>query len=191
MISQPLQLMGAPGSPYTRKMLAVLRYRRIPYRFLTPPMAAVLGLPQAKVPLLPTFFLPNASGALEAVTDSSPLIRRFEVEFAGRNVVPPEPAAAFIDMLLEDYADEWLTKAMFHYRWAYPADIKRAADTLPLYRGVSRPDEEIARQGQEFAERQSAGSSSSARTRPPGQSSRRATRACSVCWTPICGSTRS
>ncbi len=27
-----LELMGAPGSPYTRKMLAVMRFRNIPYR---------------------------------------------------------------------------------------------------------------------------------------------------------------
>ena len=26
-LSTPLQMMGAPGSPYTRKMLSVLRYR--------------------------------------------------------------------------------------------------------------------------------------------------------------------
>ena len=26
------ELMGAPGSPYTRKMLGLMRYRHIPYR---------------------------------------------------------------------------------------------------------------------------------------------------------------
>ena len=52
-MTEPVALSGAPGSPYTRKMLAVLRYRRIPYRFLIVSNPAIAGLPQAKVPLLP------------------------------------------------------------------------------------------------------------------------------------------
>ncbi|MEZ5658378.1 MAG: glutathione S-transferase C-terminal domain-containing protein [Burkholderiaceae bacterium] len=150
----PLLIGGAPGSPYTRKMLAVLRYRHLPYRFLTPTEVARRGLSWAKVPLLPTFWFEGDSGALEPVTDSSPLIRRFEREFAGRSVIPPDPALAFLDMLLEDYADEWLTKFMFHFRWAFAADIDRAARVLPHWRGLSRPDAVIAEQSRLFAERQ-------------------------------------
>ena len=33
-MKSPLLLMGVPGSPYTRKMLALLRYRHLPYELL-------------------------------------------------------------------------------------------------------------------------------------------------------------
>ena len=153
-MTDPVALSGAPGSPYTRKMLAVLRYRRIPYRFLISSNPAIASLPQARVPLLPTFYLPGPDGALEAVTDSTPLIRRFETEYAGRSILPPDPALAFLDALLEDYADEWLTKAMFHYRWAYKADIDKASAILPCWRGMAVPDAVLAERGQGFADRQ-------------------------------------
>ncbi|MES2344025.1 MAG: glutathione S-transferase family protein [Pseudomonadota bacterium] len=153
-MSDFIALSGAPGSPYTRKMLAVLRYRRIPYRFLPASGPALAGLPQPKVALLPTFYLPDEAGTLQAVTDSTPIIRRLEREHAGRSLIPADPALAFLDELIEDYADEWLTKAMFHYRWAYGADIAKAAAILPCWRGYCVPDEELAARGAMFAERQ-------------------------------------
>lgn len=150
----PITLSGAPGSPYTRKMLAVLRYRRIPYRFVIAGSAAAADLPKPKVQLLPTFYLPGPSGAMEAVVDSSPLIRRLEAEIAGRSIIPPDPALAFLDMLIEDYADEWLTKPMFHYRWRYKADIAKAAKLLPATRGVSIPDATLTELADSFSARQ-------------------------------------
>lgn len=150
----PLTLMGAPGSPYTRKMVAVLRYRHIPYRLLLSNSPQLASLPQAKVPLLPTFYLPGPDGEITAATDSTPLIRRFEDEFEGRSVMPGDPALAFINDLIEDYADEWLTKAMFHYRWHYADDISKGAKILPCWRGFSIPDEVLAERGKMISERQ-------------------------------------
>jgi glutathione S-transferase len=151
----PLLLMGVPGSPYTRKMLAVLRYRRIPYRLMMggtggPPA----GFPRPKVPLLPTFFLPDADGVVQAVTDSTPLIRRFERDYADRPIIPVDPALAFVDALLEDYGDEWLTKAMFHYRWTNAPDIARAAEILPRWTGMDRSESDLAAMSKFIAERQ-------------------------------------
>jgi glutathione S-transferase len=152
--SEGVLLSGAPGSPYTRKMLAVLRYRRIPYRLMLARPETRPDLPQPKVRLLPTFYLPGASGALEAVVDSTPLIRRFEALHTGRSVVPADPVVAFVDALLEDYADEWLTKAMFHYRWSYRDDVEKSGDVLPRWRDVSAPEDEMRRQKEAFQERQ-------------------------------------
>jgi glutathione S-transferase len=150
----PIALMGAPGSPYTRKMLAVLRYRRIAYRFLSSNDAARAGMPTPKVALLPTFYLPGADGELEAVVDSSPLIRRLEREREGRSVIPTDPGLAFLDAMIEDYADEWLTKAMFHYRWSHAPDIDKASNILPLWRQYAIPDAAVAERAKTVGARQ-------------------------------------
>jgi glutathione S-transferase len=68
--------------------------------------------------------------------------------------LPPDPALAFLDALLEDYGDEWLTKAMFHYRWAYAADIRKASRVLPLWQRVNVTDDRVAPFTQMIAERQ-------------------------------------
>ncbi|MGH0033652.1 MAG: glutathione S-transferase N-terminal domain-containing protein [Myxococcota bacterium] len=154
MTATPLVMMGAPGSPYTRKMRAVLRYRRIPYRMILNFSEEQAARPRPRVPLLPTFYLPDENGEEVAVTDSTPLIRRFEAEFAGRSIRPRDPVLALLDSLLEDYADEWLTKCMFHYRWAYEPDIRKAAAILPLWSRIGLAPEAHEALGRQFAERQ-------------------------------------
>ena len=150
----PLKLMGAPGSPYTRKMLSLLRFRHIPYELLIGDQSTRQGLPKPKVSLLPTFYLPNDKGETEAVVDSTPLIRRFEKEFSERSVIPEDPVMTFLNYLLEDYGDEWLTKAMFHYRWYYDDDIDKAGKILPRWRNLSTPDENLISMSKMVSERQ-------------------------------------
>ena len=104
--------------------------------------------------LLPQLILAGADGALEARTDSTPLIRDLETLHPGRSVIPPDRALAFVDALLEDYADEWLTKAMFHYRWAFAADVANAAAILPRWFRTDQPESEAVAAGKMFAERQ-------------------------------------
>lgn len=153
-IETPLLLSGAPGSPYTRKMLAVLRYRHIPYRFFLSGHDTPKTLPAPKVQLLPTFYLKENGGEYQAAVDSSPLIRRFEAAFSWRSTLPSDPVVDFIDYLIEDYADEWLTKAMFHYRWHYKPDVERAAAILPRWRAVTASEDDHLKMGKMFAERQ-------------------------------------
>ncbi len=159
-MTEPIELTGAPGSPYTRKMTALMRYRQIPYRifwqgnFSPNSKAKQKDYPKAKVSLLPTFYFPNADGVLEAVTDSSPILRRFEASHTARSVIPSDPVLGFLNWLIEDYGDEWLTKSMFHYRWHYAEDTKKAGSILPRWHNISGSDAEIAPLSEMISQRQ-------------------------------------
>ena len=154
MLNGELKLVGAYGSPYSRKMRAVLRYRRIPFRWvLNGPDAT--DVPPVPVALIPVLVFPGEGGAApSAMVDSTFQITRLEEMHRGRSIVPPDPAIAFLDALIEDYGDEWLTKAMFHYRWAYPADAAKASRVLPLESSFAMDDGLHAKMAQVFGERQ-------------------------------------
>jgi len=136
----PLQLGGSYGSPYSLKMRAVLRYRQIPFTWV------LRGsehdhLPPVPVRLIPVIAFPDDDGEYtEAMIDSSPQIMRLETMFGDRSLVPTDPVVAFIDYLIEDYGDEWVTKAMFHYRWYYDDAIDKAAKLLPLDQNLQVSD---------------------------------------------------
>ncbi len=154
MTAEPILVRGVPGSPYTRKMIAVLRYRHIPYRWLMGGQGSFPQLPKARVELLPTLYIRDAHGELEAVVDSTPLIHRLETMFMGRSVLPTDPVLAFIDALIEDYGDEWVTKAMFHYRWHYAADIEQAGQILPRWLDTAAPEAQVQQRKTYIASRQ-------------------------------------
>tara|TARA_Y100001936_G_C16058689_1_gene662787 strand:+ start:12 stop:1076 length:1065 start_codon:yes stop_codon:yes gene_type:complete len=145
-----ITLIGAPPSPYTRKMIALLRYRRIPYEIIWGNPSelleeggafAELGIKPPKPVLLPTFIMRNEMGELQTVTDSTPIIRKLEDDFEGRSVIPEDPALCFLNYLLEDFGDEWVTKYMFHYRWHFKEDADNASSILPLNHKVDLTDD--------------------------------------------------
>ncbi|MEO1661219.1 MAG: glutathione S-transferase N-terminal domain-containing protein [Pseudomonadota bacterium] len=150
-----LELTGAPGSPYTRKMIGVLRYRRLPFTIYWGATSIPKGYPEPKVRLLPTFYFPDGEdGSLVPTTDSTPIIRRLETDYPGRSVIPTDPTLKFINELIEDYADEWLTKAMFHFRWAHEADWKNAASLLVFWNTSTANAEQAREFADYFAKRQ-------------------------------------
>lgn len=149
-----LKLVGAFGSPYSRKMRAVLRYRRIPFRWIIRGSKLDKDIPPVPVALIPVLVFTGDDGADEAMIDSTFQIKWLEGMFAERRLTPPDPALAFLQELIEDYADEWLTKPMFHYRWSYAADIHKASHVLPLDQNVRMKTETLERAAQVFSERQ-------------------------------------
>jgi hypothetical protein len=102
---------------------------------------AKIEIEKPKPVLFPTFLLPDENGDLKAETDSTPLIRRIESEAGERSTIPTDPVLAFLNYLLEDFADEWCTKFMFHYRWNDKKDAENAGTILPLQIMGSIPDE--------------------------------------------------
>jgi glutathione S-transferase len=154
MESERLRVVGIHGSPYSRKLLAALRYRRIPYAWIVSGSREDVNLPKPRVSLLPQLVGEDESGTAVAITDSTPILRSLDAKYPARKVRPPDPVVALVDAILEDWGDEWMTKPMFHYRWAYEADIQRASQILPRWSRPDRSDEEVRVGGGMFAERQ-------------------------------------
>lgn len=154
---RPIEVIGSTASPYTRKLIALLRYRRIPHIVHWQDVATVLrarGLALPKVVLLPTVLLPVDDTDVDICTDSTPILRRLDEHFAKRRVRPVDPALALMDSLLEDFADEWGTKLMFHHRWHFSADAAYNATLLPLTMDPQMTRETQRDTGQAFSERQ-------------------------------------
>ena len=103
-MTDSIKLIGNVASPYTRKMIAYLRYKRIPYEVILGQPEDVLKKMNIEPPkpiLLPVFIL-DRDGQATAVTDSTPLIREFEEKYPDRSVLPKDPALNFINFILED-----------------------------------------------------------------------------------------
>ncbi len=151
---RPLTLVGGYGSPYSRKMRAVLRYRQIPFRWIMRGSAEDSGIPAVPVALIPVLVFPGKDGgADEAMIDSTFQILRLEEMQTERSLIPSDPALAFLQSLIEDYADEWLTKPMFHYRWNYGLDIHKASHVLILDRLPHLDGKRLESAAQMIAER--------------------------------------
>ena len=149
-----IDVLGVPASPYTRKMLALMRYRQIPYRAIWGShMDLPKGLPAPKVKLLPTIYLNTAKGK-EAIVDSTPIIDRLEDLFKERAVRPSDEVLRFLDLLIEDFADEWLTKAMFHYRWNFSEDAKNAGPLIAYGQNPQFESASAKAMADSFAKRQ-------------------------------------
>jgi len=118
------RIIGVESSPYTIKVRAVLRYRRLPYQWICrfPRMIAETG--QVRPAIMPVVQFPDGSYR----TDSTPILYDLEWAFPKqRSIIPEDAGQAWVSHLIEDMADEWLAKCIFHYRFGNERDSWYAA----------------------------------------------------------------
>lgn len=114
-----LTVYGSKSSYFTGKLETYLRYEEIPYAFCSISEGVNRKI-RANVGVFQVPAVELADGRW--LTDSTPIIRWFEAQHPAAPVYPTDPAARFLSLLVEDFADEWLWRPAMHYRWSYPED---------------------------------------------------------------------
>lgn len=144
------RIIGGLGSPYSLKMRAVLRYRRLPYVWVQVHPSNDEERAQVRPAVIPVIRYPDGSYH----NDSTPMIYELDAAHPGREIVPEDPGDAFLAYLLEDMADEWGTKLMFHYRWDAERDQVRMSEWLAYDRAQGGGYGQIKKFADVFRERQ-------------------------------------
>ena len=156
-MKEPIKVFGNVGSPYTQKILALLRYRNIPYSVSWGDVVhnlSLLNIESPKPVLLPTLIFKDDNNKDICKTDTTPIIRHLEKLYNNKSVIPISPVLSFLNYLLEDFADEWTTKYMFHYRWYFDEDAENAKKMLVLQHKLNIDDDSLQEFGNVIADRQ-------------------------------------
>ncbi len=139
-MTTPYRVFGIELSPYSVKVRSYFRYKRIPHEWIVRQMGNMQEFQRyAKLPLIPLVITPEAVG----LQDSTPILEEMERRFPEPSIEPRDPVLAFLSALIEEYADEWGNKPMFHFRWWYAPDQKSAAWRIAQANLPGAPDEAV------------------------------------------------
>lgn len=138
----PYRLFGAETSAYSTKMRSYLTYKSVAFDWVPRTQESEDEIKRvsrfATLPVLVT-----DSGY--AVHDTTPLIEALEADQPEPSATPADPSLGFLACVLEEYADSWLAKAVFHYRWSRKKDQKIAAQrAIDEYYTQSPPEDRKA-----------------------------------------------
>lgn len=123
-MSAKYRLFGSDLSPYSVKVRSYLRYKKLPFDWVSKSFGTEKEFQDlAKSQALPMLVSPNGGIA----HDSSLILTRIEDKAKSPAAHPDDASSQALSLLLEDYADEWLNKVMFHYRWGTSKAAKASA----------------------------------------------------------------
>ncbi len=146
------RLIGNIGSPYSMKMRALMRYRRIPFVWVNRDRKVSEEIAHVKPPVIPVLQYPE-DGSYHV--DSTPMAYALETRHPDhRSIIPEDPGLAFLSHLIEDMADEWVTKMMFVYRWWREADQRYCSAWLTHMMAMPAPRTDVQSMAQWFTDRQ-------------------------------------
>ena len=118
------QLYGLELSPYSVKLRAYLRYKQLPFIWINRRQDNQSQFDHYARPAI----IPLLIDAEDIPSqDSTPIMKDLSARHSTPPCTPEDPALAWLSLLLEEFADEWANKWMFHYRWNYSPDDQVAA----------------------------------------------------------------
>ncbi len=118
---------GSEYSPFSVKVRSYFRYKNIPHEWRPRTKDNLEDFQKhAKLPLVPLVICLDGS----VLQDSTPIIEKMEEVHPDRSISLPSQELQFISQMIEEYADEWGNKPMFHYRWWRDADQIEVSEGL-------------------------------------------------------------
>lgn len=123
-MSASYRLFGAETSAFSIKLRSYMRYKGLEHEWLVRTSETEETLKEAaRFSTLPVLVTSNGF----AVHDTTPTIEALEADSPAPETFPEDSACAYLAVVLEDYADLWLSKTVVHYRWGRKKDQKEAA----------------------------------------------------------------
>jgi glutathione S-transferase len=114
---EPYRLYVSDVSYYSGKLEAFLRYKGIAHERVE------INVRNLREEVLPGTGMMKVPAMRRAdgrwLKDTTPMMQWLERAHPQHPVYPDDPAARFLSLLVEDYADEWLWRPAMYYRWQF------------------------------------------------------------------------
>jgi len=130
------------NSPYSDKIRMYLRTKRLPFVEVRENLRNREQVLQARTgkTMVPVVITPDD----QALNDSTHITRTLERAHPSPALRPADPGRRGLDALLEDYADEWVVRAMLASRWWHEADAEQNRVIIAADMTCGAPEVDVA-----------------------------------------------